>query len=245
MTELLRFANVSAGYGPFRALFDVSFDIQPGEAVALLGANGVGKTTIARVATGLLAPSSGTVTFGGTDLTGAAAHRFARAGVAHAPEGRSVFATLSVEENLRLSFRRSKGRAGVDAAVGQAFELFPALGQRHRQIAGTLSGGQQRMLAMARVIVEEPRLLVADELSLGLAPIIVDEVYRNLDRLRQHGCALLIVEQHVGHAVALCDRAVVLDRGRTTWIGPADQASERLVRNLFQTESPMENSPTE
>ena len=243
MTELLELTNVSAAYGPFRALFDVSIAIRPGEAVALLGANGVGKTTIARVATGLLAPSSGTVVFDGTDLTGAAPHRFARVGVAHAPEGRSVFATLSVEENLRLSFRRSKGRAGVGDAIERAFGLFPALGERRRQIAGTLSGGQQRMLAMARVIIEEPRLLVADELSLGLAPIIVDEVYRNLDRLKQSGCALLIVEQHVGHAIALCDRAVVLDRGRITWTGPSDQASDRIARSLFQIEA--DNPPSD
>ena len=243
MSELLELTNVSAAYGPFRALFDVSITIRPGEAVALLGANGVGKTTIARVATGLLESSTGTVMFDGTDLTGAAPHRFARVGVAHAPEGRSVFATLSVEENLRLSFRRSKGRAGVGDAIERAFGLFPALGERRRQIAGTLSGGQQRMLAMARVIIEEPRLLVADELSLGLAPIIVDEVYRNLDRLKQSGCALLIVEQHVGHAIALCDRAVVLDRGRITWTGPSDQASNRIARSLFQTEA--DNPPSD
>ena len=245
MTELLKLTNVSAAYGPFRALFDVSIDIQQSEAVALLGANGVGKTTIARVATGLLAPSSGAVAFDGVDLTGAAPHRFARAGVAHAPEGRSVFATLSVEENLRLSFRRSKGRAGVGDAIERAFNLFPALGDRRRQLAGTLSGGQQRMLAMARVIVEEPRLLVADELSLGLAPIIVDEVYRNLERLKQSGCALLIVEQHVGHAIALCDRAVVLDHGRVSWTGPAHEAGAKIVTNLFQSPTTAEDSPSE
>ena len=233
MTPLLKLENLSAAYGPFRALFDVSIDIQPGEAVALLGANGVGKTTIARVATGLLAPSSGRVSFDGTDLTGAAPYRFARAGVLHAPEGRSVFATLTVEENLRLSFRRTKGRAGVGTALERAFGLFPSLSTRRRQIAGTLSGGQQRMLAMARVIVEEPRLLVADELSLGLAPIVVDEVYRNLDRIKQSGCALLIVEQHVGHAIALCDRAVVLDRGRVAWMGPAKEAGQRIALSLF------------
>lgn len=233
--------NVSAAYGPFRALFDVSFDIHPGEAVALLGANGVGKTTVARVATGLVAPSSGTVKFDGIDLTGVAPYRFARAGVIHAPEGRSVFATLSVEENLRLSFRRSKGRAGVGDAVEKAFGLFPALGDRRRQVAGTLSGGQQRMLALARVIVEEPRLLVADELSLGLAPIIVDEVYRHLERLKQSGCALLIVEQQVGHAIKLCDRAMVLDRGRIAWTGPANQAGDQIVTSVFQNEAAAEN----
>jgi len=234
MTQALELRDVSAGYGPFHALFGVSLEIERGEAVALLGANGVGKTTVARVATGLLAPTAGTVRVEGVDLTGRAAHRFARAGIAHAPEGRSVFATLTVEENLRLSFRRSLGRAAAADAVARAFELFPALAERHRQTAGTLSGGQQRILAMARVIVEEPLVLVADELSLGLAPIVVDEVYRNLQRLKQNGSALLIVEQHVGHALALCDRAVLLDRGRVTWMGPPAEAAERVVMRVFQ-----------
>ncbi len=172
-----RARGVAAGYGPFRALFDVSLAVAPGEAVALLGPNGAGKTTVARVATGLVRPTAGAVRVEGDDLTGAPAHRFARAGVAHAPEGRSVFATLTVEENLRLSFRRALGRAGVGAALDRAYELFPALGRRRGQLAGTLSGGEQRMLSLARVLVESPQLLIADELSLGLAPIIVDEVY--------------------------------------------------------------------
>ena len=184
MTAVLDLHEVSAGYGPFRALFDVTLAVQPGEAVALLGPNGVGKTTIARVATGLVAPTEGAVLVDGEDMTGAPVHRFRRAGVIHAPEGRSVFATLTVEENLVLSFRASRGRRGVAADLERAFELFPALANRRHQVAGTLSGGEQRMLAMARVLVEEPKLLVADELSLGLAPIIVDEVYASLERLR-------------------------------------------------------------
>ena len=237
MTALLELRNVSAGYGAFRALFGVSVEVQPGEAVAILGANGVGKTTLARVATGLLAPTSGAVLVGGADMSGTATYRFARAGVAHAPEGRSVFATLSVEDNLRLSFRQSKGRANTPAALAKAFELFPMLAARRHQIAGTLSGGQQRMLAMARVIVEEPSLLVADELSLGLAPIVVDEVYRSLRRLKENGSALLIVEQHVGHALALCDRAILLDRGTVSWSGPAREAAERVATHVFENDS--------
>lgn len=234
MSAVLDLAGISAGYGPFRALFDVSLHVDPGEAVALLGANGVGKTTVARVATGLIAPSAGTVRVNGADLTGAAPHRFARAGVAHAPEGRSVFATLSVEENLRLSFRRSKGRRGVSAALDQAFAQFPALACRRTQVAGTLSGGEQRMLSMARVLVEAPRLLVADELSLGLAPIIVDEIYEELARLRSQGTALLIVEQHIAHALALCDRVVLLEHGTVAWEGTAAEAEERVAAYVFE-----------
>ncbi len=233
MTAVLVLDGVSAGYGPFRALFGVSLAIEPGEAVALLGSNGVGKTTVARVATGLVAPSAGTVAVAGDDLTGAPAFRFARAGVAHAPEGRSVFATLTVEENLRLSFRRSQGRRGVPPALEAAFARFPALGMRRGQAAGTLSGGEQRMLSLARVLVEAPKLLVADELSLGLAPIIVDEIYAELARLRTEGTALLIVEQQVTHALDLCDRVALLDHGSVAWEGPAAEAGDRVVGALL------------
>jgi branched-chain amino acid transport system ATP-binding protein len=233
MTPILDLRSVSAGYGPFHALFDVSLSVQPGEAVALLGANGVGKTTVARVATGLIAPSEGSVWVNGTEMTGAATFRFARAGVAHAPEGRSVFATLSVEENLRLSFRQSKGRRGVAPALDQAFTQFPSLARRRRMLAGDLSGGEQRMLSMARVLVEAPRLLVADELSLGLAPIIVDEIYNDLARLRSEGTALLIVEQQISHALALCDRVVLLEHGTVIWEGPTEDAEARVVAKIF------------
>ena len=237
MTPVLELRDVSAGYGPFQALFGVSLEVGSGEAVALLGANGVGKTTVARVATGLVAPLAGSVWVEGVDMTGAATHRFARGGVAHAPEGRSVFATLSVEENLTLSFRQSRGRAGVSGALEAAFELFPVLASRRHQIAGTLSGGEQRMLSMARVLVEAPKLLVADELSLGLAPIVVDEVYATLERLRHGGTSLLIVEQHIGHALALCDRVVLLDHGSVTWEGPSADAVHRVVTKVFDRDS--------
>ena len=233
MTSVVELDGVSAGYGPFRALFDVSLAVEPGEAVALLGPNGAGKTTIARVATGLVAPTAGAVRVEGEDMTGAPTYRFARTGVAHAPEGRSVFATLTVEENLRLSFRRSQGGAGVSAALGRAFDQFPTLARRRGQVAGTLSGGEQRMLSIARVLVEAPRLLVADELSLGLAPIVVDAIYAELARLRGEGTALLIVEQHVANALALCDRVVILEHGSVAWEGPAAEAGDRVVAEVF------------
>ncbi len=230
---VLELEAVSAGYGPFHALFDVSFSVRPGEAVALLGANGVGKTTVARTATGLVAPTEGRVLVDGVDLTGAAPHRFARAGVAHAPEGRSVFATLSVEDNLRLSFRRALGGNAVAGALAQAFDRFPSLARRRTQLAGTLSGGEQRMLSLARVLIEAPSVLIADELSLGLAPIIVDEIYVQLEALRAEGTALLIVEQHIGHALALCDRVLLLEHGSIIWEGPAADAESRVVAEVF------------
>lgn len=238
MTAVLELRDVSAGYGPFHALFGVSLAVQPGEAVALLGANGVGKTTVARVASGLVAPEQGTVLVKGDDFTGAAPHRYARAGVAHATEGRSVFASLTVEENLRLSFRRALGARGVAGALEQAFGRFPALERRRTQLAGQLSGGEQRMLSMARVLVEAPALLIADELSLGLAPIIIDEIYDQLARLREEGTALLIVEQHVSHALALCDRVLLLEHGSIIWEGPPDDAADRVVARIFEHGEP-------
>jgi branched-chain amino acid transport system ATP-binding protein len=234
VTAVLELDRVCAAYGPFRALFDISFSIEPGEAVALLGPNGVGKTTVARVASGLVAPTSGRVAVCGEELAGAPAWRYARAGVAHAPEGRSVFATLSVEDNLLLSFRQSKGRKDAPAALDRAFELFPMLAPRRKQLAGTLSGGQQRMLSMSRVMVEEPKLLIADELSLGLAPIVVDQVYDTLEKLRAAGASLLIVEQHVPHALALCDRVVLLEHGTICWSGSSTDAAGEIEAQIFR-----------
>ena len=228
----LELRGVSAGYGPFRALFDVSLAIAPGRSLALVGPNGAGKTTVARVASGLVAPDDGRVCVAGTDLTGAHPYRFARAGIAHAPEGRSVFASLSVEENLTLSYRRTLGRTGVKEGLERAYALFPALERRRRQLAGDLSGGEQRMLAMARVMVEEPTVLVADELSLGLAPIIVERTYESLHRLAEQGTALLIIEQHVSHALELCDDVAILDHGAISWTGPSADAAERVATQL-------------
>jgi branched-chain amino acid transport system ATP-binding protein len=230
---VLELRDVEASYGPFRALFGLSLQVGSGEAVALLGANGAGKTTVARVATGLLAPTCGRVLVGGEDLTGARTYRYTRAGVAHAPEGRSVFATLTVEENLALSFRRSLGRNRVKPGLELAYEMFPQLGRRRRQLAGTMSGGEQRMLSMGRVLVESPKLLVADELSLGLAPIVVDEVYESLAELRRQGTSLLIVEQHVGHALELCDRVLLMNHGAVAWEGPSTEAADRVVTEVF------------
>jgi branched-chain amino acid transport system ATP-binding protein len=231
--QVLELRDVSAAYGPFRALFGVSITVGAGEAVALVGSNGAGKTTVARIASGLVTPSIGSVFVDGVDLTGAPTHRFARAGVAHAPEGRSVFGTLSVEENLVLSFHRLRGRHGVKPALELAYEMFPVLGRRRNQHAGTLSGGEQRMLSMARVLVEVPKVLVADELSLGLAPIIVDEIYETMRRLRGEGTSLLIVEQQVAHAIRLCDRVAVLEHGCVTWTGNSADA-EGVVSQFFE-----------
>jgi len=172
------------------------------------------------------------VFFEGDDLTGQRAFKYARRGIVHAPEGRSVFASLTVLENLELTFRRSRGRAGVHDAVEEAFTMFPRLGERRHQVAGTLSGGEQRMLSLSRVMVEKPRLLIADELSLGLAPIVVDEVYRTLEQIRDAGTTLLIVEQHVHHALGLADEAIVLVKGEVAYSGPVSELGDLQARVL-------------
>lgn len=229
---LLEMRDVDAGYGPFRSLFGISLSIQPRGVLALLGANGSGKTTVVRVASGLIKPTSGHVLYEGDDITGRRAFKLAQMGIVHAPEGRSVFASLTVEENLTLTFREVFGRRGAKPKLEQAYELFPRMGERRRQLAGTLSGGEQRMLSLARVLVRGPKLLITDELSLGLAPVIIDEVYQTLGTIRDSGCALLIVEQHVHQALTLADHVVVLGKGRVVLHGTAEELgdiSERLL----------------
>ena len=223
---LLELRNVTAGYGPFRALFGVSLELAEGQVLALLGSNGAGKTTIARVCSGIIRPTSGEVLFEGVRINKRRAYRVARLGITHAPEGRSVFASLSVDENLILTFRQEFGRRGVSDALKRAYELFPRLGDRRKQIAGTLSGGEQRMLSLARVLVHPPRLLIADELSLGLAPLVIDEVYRTLRAVRDAGTTLLIVEQYVGHALQIADEVVVLTKGRVSFQGATNELGD-------------------
>ncbi len=229
MAGLLELRDVHAAYGPFKALFGVSLTIEPGTALALLGTNGAGKTTLARVASGLLSPTAGQVLVNGTNISRYPTHRVAALGVAHCVEGRSVFASLTVEENLAMLIGRpAEGghEAGLAGRVDEAYRLFPKLAERHGQLAGTLSGGEQRMLALAAVLVARPRLLIADELSLGLAPVIIREVYDRLAQVKANGTTLLIVEQHAEHALALADRVVVLRRGRVAYDGPPVPVNE-------------------
>jgi branched-chain amino acid transport system ATP-binding protein len=240
---LLELRDVEAGYGPFRALFGVSLSVREGSVLALLGSNGAGKTTVARVCSGLIKPTAGQFFFDGEDVTGQRAYRLARKGITQAPEGRSVFASLTVEENLLLTLRRTLGRSGVAGGLKRAYELFRPLSQRRRQLAGTLSGGEQRMLALARVLANPPRLLVCDELSLGLAPIIVDEVYKTLSTIREAGTTPLIVEQHVGHALGVADDVAVLVKGRVTYDGPVAEMGDLSERLLPSGESVGAPSP--
>ncbi len=223
---ILEVAHVSASYGPYRALFDVSFSIPAGGVVALIGSNGAGKSTVARTITGLVTATDGSVRFAGTDVTKTSAWRIARLGMAHVVEGRGIFSSLTVEENLVLVFRQRAGRASVGENLTRAYEAFPILGERRRQAAGTLSGGQQRLLSLAKVLVVPPKLLVADELSLGLAPVVVDAVYESLEAINRNGTAMLVVEQQIDRVLKLANKALVLDRGRVAYDGsPAGAAS--------------------
>jgi branched-chain amino acid transport system ATP-binding protein len=223
---ILELRNIEASYGPFRSLFGVSFSVPEGSVMALLGGNGSGKTTVVRICCGLLKPIGGSLMFDGDDITGQRAFKLARMGILHAPEGRSVFASLTVEENLVLTFRQVFGRRGTKPALDKSYTLFPRLGDRRRQLAGTLSGGEQRMLSLARVLVREPKLLITDELSLGLAPVIIDEVYSTLATIHDHGTSLLVVEQHVHQALKLADQVIVMAKGRVALSGATSELGD-------------------
>ncbi len=224
--------HVSAAYGPYRALFDVSFEVQAGGVTALLGSNGAGKSTVARVVSGLMPSTSGSIRMSGRDVTGKPAFKIARWGMAHVPEGRGIFSNLTVEENLLLVFRQRLGRRAAPEALERAYETFPILGERRKQRGGTLSGGQQRLLSLAKVLMAPPKLLVADELSLGLAPVVVEAVYNGLRRINEAGTALLVVEQQVDRAISLCQQAVVLEHGTVAFFGPAGEAVAAMERVL-------------
>lgn len=224
--------HVSASYGPYRALFDLTFSVPAGGAAALIGSNGAGKSTVARVVTGLLPSSAGSIRLSGVDVTGKPAFKIARSGCAHVPEVRGVFARLTVEENLKLLFRQRLGRRGVPDALNQAYEDFPILDTRRKQHAGTLSGGEQRILSLAKVLVCPPRLLVADEISLGLAPVVIDAIYEGLRKINRAGAALLIVEQQVNRVLDMVETAVVLEHGAAAYAGPASGALAAAERVL-------------
>jgi branched-chain amino acid transport system ATP-binding protein len=228
--NILEVRDVSASYSTYRALFGVSLSVPDRGIVALLGSNGAGKSTVARVISGLVRPTSGTVRFAGQDITRVAPHKIARMGLVQVPEGRGIFSSLSVEENLIVTFRHGPAKKESKAALQRSFEAFPVLQKRRNQRAGTLSGGEQRILSLAKVLSVAPRLLVVDELSLGLAPAVVDTVYDSLIKIREAGTALLVVEQQIDRALSIADSAVLLAHGSVAWSGPASAASEAMER---------------
>ena len=221
---MLELESVTGGYGETTVLRDVSLRVPDASVVALLGANGAGKTTVMRVASGELRPRAGRVTMDGEDISSAPPFKRWKCGICHIPEGRAVFPGLTVRENLATF---AKGSA--DDALARATEAFPVLGQRMGQRAGTLSGGEQQMLALARAYVTEPRVVLLDEVSMGLAPKIVDDIFAFIERLARTGVSLLLVEQYVTRALELAHHVYVLNRGRVTFSGPPSELDEENV----------------
>jgi branched-chain amino acid transport system ATP-binding protein len=231
---LLSVQSLSVNYGLARALAGVSFEVATGSCLAVLGANGAGKTTLARAITGLVPARTGTILLGGQDVTRWPTYRIARAGITHVPAERLILPGLSVHDNLRTAVRYACSRGERKDAVARAFDQFPALKRRAKQTAGTLSGGEQQMLSLARVLALPPQLLIADELSHGLAPIIVDKVFEALARCREEGVTVMFIEQFVGAALDLADKAIILRRGEVIWSGPASGAGDQLARNYLE-----------
>ena len=222
---MLELRNITAGYGPHTVLRDVNLVVPDNAVVALLGPNGAGKTTLLRVASGLLRPSAGQVLVDGVDATGWAPHRLSGAGVCHVPEGRGIFRALSVRDNIRLQAKDTGGRDPIPAVAG----AFPRLGERLAQRAGTMSGGEQQMLALARSYVANPRTVLLDEVSMGLAPKIIDEIFEYLHTLAAQGAALLLVEQYVARALELADFVYILNKGRIQFVGEAHELGEEQI----------------
>lgn len=213
---ILSVRNLCASYGPIRALRGVSLDVREGETVAVIGANGAGKTSLMRAVSGILPLSSGSATFDGTDIGKAKAHRLAFGGMLHVPEGRGTLQTMRVSENLRLAWEIRPTNEPFEDALRKVYARFPRLGERSEQRAGNLSGGEQQMLAVARAIINRPRLLLLDEPSMGLSPLFTSEVFKALAEIRDAGVSILIVEQNVSKALQLSHRAMVLTHGEIT-----------------------------
>ncbi|MGP3698169.1 ABC transporter ATP-binding protein [Rhodobacter sp. NSM] len=225
----LRLQGIFAGYGGSQVLAGIDLGIAVGEAVALLGRNGMGKTTTVRTIFGLLCPTAGRIEIAGQDMTGAPPFAMARAGLGLVPEGRQIFPTLSVEENLIAT-----ARGGGIWDLGRVYDLFPRLAERRRHGGNELSGGEQQMLAIGRALMTNPRLLVLDEATEGLAPLIRAEIWGCLGRLRAEGIAILVIDKNIGALSRLVDRHVVIERGRLVWQGTsADLAAEPRVRERF------------
>ncbi|MDQ1432975.1 MAG: branched-chain amino acid transport system ATP-binding protein livF [Actinomycetota bacterium] len=234
---LLRVTDLEVAYGEARALFGVSFDVRAGAVTTVLGANGAGKSSLAAAIAGVVKPRAGRVEFDGRDITGRPAHAICKLGLAYVPENRNLFPHLSVKDNLWAQLRFSLPRAQRRDAFDRALEMFPVLAQRRRQAAGTLSGGEQQMLSLARVLAASPKLLIADEMSLGLAPKMVDLVFESLRQARAEGITVLLIEQFVERALGFADEAVILRHGLVGWRGHARDAGTELLTEYLGGET--------
>jgi branched-chain amino acid transport system ATP-binding protein len=218
---MLELRGIDAGYGAFQALFGVSLKVDAGEAVAVIGANGAGKTTLLRVISGLMRPKTGAILMNDADLLALPAHRIVEAGIAHVPENRRLFPRLSVEDNLKMGAFTPAARASCGDRLDYVYAMFPRLRERRLQLAGTMSGGEQQMCAIARALMSKPKLVLLDEPSTGLAPVVVQQIFEFVRKIRSEGYTVLIVEQNVQQVLRVVDRAYLLEVGKVQMAGPA------------------------
>ena len=219
---MLELKSIDAGYGTFQALFGVSLEVKAGEAVGVIGPNGAGKTTLMRVISGLIRPRAGSVSMEGADILKTPEHRIVGLGIAHVPENRRLFPRLTVEDNLKMGAFMPEARARYAERLAFVFDLFPRMKERRSQLAGTMSGGEQQMCAIGRALMSGPKLVLLDEPSMGLAPVVVRQVFDLVGRIRSEGYTVLIVEQNVAQVLKVADRAYLLEAGRIATTGPAD-----------------------
>ena len=231
---MLEVRDITAGYGQFTALWDVSLRVDHGEAVAVVGPNGAGKTTLLRVISGLIAPRVGALTFDGAELAGRPAHQIVRHGIAHVPEGRRLFPALTVADNLKMGAFLPAARARFTESLERVYALFPVLAERRAQRAGSMSGGEQQMLAIGRALMSRPKIILLDEPSMGLAPVMVLRLFDLIRRVREEGYTILVVEQNVRQVLKLVDRAYLLEVGRIRMEGRAAELAEQdFVRKAY------------
>ena len=231
---MLKIDNIDVYYGAIHALKGISLEVNEGEIVTLIGAHGAGKSTTLRTISGLLKPKTGSITFLGQNIAGVRAHEIVKKGISQVPEGRRVFAEMTVMENLDLGAFVRKDKAGIQQDLKHVFELFPRLEERKNQSAGTLSGGEQQMLAMGRALMSRPKLLLLDEPSMGLAPLLIKEIFNIIVDINKSGTTVLLVEQNANMALSIANRAYVLETGRITLSGKAqDLAASEDVRKAY------------
>ncbi|MEY9843411.1 ABC transporter ATP-binding protein [Streptacidiphilus sp. MAP5-3] len=234
MTALLEVEDLRVAYGKIEAVKGISFTIEAGQVVSLIGTNGAGKSTTLRTISGLLKPVSGEIRFDGKRIDGIAANKIVGMGLAHSPEGRRIFARMTIEENLLLGAFLRRDQAGIQADMDRAYERFPILGERRKQAAGTLSGGEQQMLAMGRALMSQPKLLMLDEPSMGLSPIMMQKIMSTIAELRDQGTTILLVEQNAQAALSLADHGHVMEVGRISLSGTGqDLLTDESVRKAY------------
>ncbi len=231
---MLEVSNLHAGYGDAEVLFGIDLSVAPGEVVAIVGSNGTGKTTLLRAISGAIRPTSGSIRLDGEELAGLPAHQMVGRGLVMVPEGRRLFPRLSVQKNLEIGAYSARARPHLTETLAQVYDLFPILRERSQQLGGTLSGGQQQMCAIARGLIATPQVLMLDEVSLGLAPVMISRVYDAIRAIRDRGVTLLLVEQNVNQALAVADRAYVINHGRVALSGTgAELKDNEEVRRIY------------